>query len=327
VLELDGSPEERGKAAGTLVGEQVRWLLSAYLKKIGISDRLSPTQKEMVAAIAAEVPSAHFAELNALSEAAQVDRTALFAANLAPEVLPLLACSCLAVESARSSDGRVRLARNLDWPGGDVLTGAAIVVVESGAAHRFVSFTWPGLLGVPTGMNDAGLATADLMALATGNMRPRPGLPVLFAVRTMLEETESVEAALAWLKSANRTMPQNYALADPSGARVVETSAGHFRARVAENGIAAITNYWQEERGGAKDGRYSGMLKAAGSGKLGVSELEQILAGAALEHGMNTQAVILEPKTRLAYVARGKPPVARGAWESLDLSTWLGTTD
>jgi hypothetical protein len=323
VLELEGTPEERGKAAGTLVGEQVRWLLPRYLKKVLSTDRLSPAQKEAVAAIASEVPAAHFAELNAMAEAAQVDRTALYAANLAPEVLPSLACSCLATLPGRSSDGKVRLARNLDWPGADILAGAALVVIESGASHRFASFTWPGLLSVATGMNDAGLAAADLMALGTGSVALKPGIPVLFAVRSMLEQASNVDEALAWLKSAARTIPQNYALADASGVRVVETGASYFRVREVADGIAAITNYWHEDKGGAKDPRYAKMLQAAGSKKLGVADLEAILAGTALPQGMNAQAVVLEPETRMAHIAQGKPPVAQGTWRALDLSGWL----
>jgi len=323
VLELEGSPEERGKAAGVLVGGQVRWLLSSYLKKTISSDHLSPAQKEAVAAIASGIPASHFAELNALADAAQVDRTALFAANLAPEAFSMLACSCLATLPERSSDGKVRLARNLDWPGGSVLAGAELVVVETGAAHRFASFTWPGLLSVVTGMNDAGLAVADLMALGVGGKQPRPGIPVLFAVRSMLEQASNLDEAMDWLKSAGRTIPQNYAIAGVGGARVVETGPGQFRAREVERGLAAITNYWHEETGGAKDPRYAGMLQAAGEGKLGIPELQAILGGAALPHGMNVQAVILEPVTRIAHIAHGKPPVARGAWHTLDLSPWL----
>lgn len=323
VLKINGSPEERGKAAGTLLGEQIRWLLSAYLKAIASTDRLSPSQKEMVAAIADEVPAPYFAELNALADSAKVDRTTLFAANLAPEVLPSLACSCLATAPERSTDGRVRLARNLDWPGGEVLAGAALIIIESGGAHRFANFGWPGLLSVATGMNDAGVAVADLMALGTGGGRPKPGIPVLFAVRSMLEQAGSVDDAIAWLKTARRTIPQNYALADPRGARVVETGSNHFRVREATDGIAVITNYWREEQGGAKDRRYAGMLRSAGNKKLGIAELEGILAESALDHGMNVQAVVLEPDTRKVHIARGKPPIARGTWQSLDLSRWL----
>jgi hypothetical protein len=198
-----------------------------------------------------------------------------------------------------------------------------VVVIESGATHRFASFTWPGLLGVATGMNDAGLAVADLMALDTGPSRPKPGIPVLFAVRSMLEQAGSVEEALAWLKSAARTIPQNYALVDASSAYVVETSNSVFRLRKSAYGIAAATNYWREDLGGAKDQRYAGMLSAAGDRKLGAVDLQAILGGAALRNGMNVQAVVLEPGLRAVRVARGKAPLALAEWDTLDLSPWL----
>jgi hypothetical protein len=325
ILELEGTPEERGKAAGTLVGEQVRWLLPRFLKKVASIDRLSPFQKEMVAAMAAEVPTPHFKQLNALAEAAGVDRTTLFAVNLAPEALSALGCSCLATLPERAGDGKVRLARNLDWQGGELLTGSALIVIESGSGHRFASVTWPGLVSVVTGMNDAGLAVADLMALGTGGgKQPHPGVPVLFVLRSLLEQTDTVDSALTSLQKAQRTIPQNYALADSSGAKVVETSATTFRIRPSTDGLATITNYWREEQGGAKDQRYGQMLRVAGKEKLGVGQLQGILAGAALGD-MNVQAVVLEPQSRTVYVAYGKPPVAGGTWRTIDLSPWLAT--
>lgn len=323
VLELDGSPAERGKAAGLLVGEQVRWLLPRYLKRVASVEKLSAAQKERVAALAADIPRRHFEQVNAFAEAARVDRTALFAVNMAPELSAALACSCMATAAERSSDGTVRLARNLDWPGGELLAGTGLVVIESGGDHRFASFGWPGMVGAVTGVNDAGLAVADLVALHTGsNPQPRPGVPVLFAVRAMLEQGGSVEEALTWLASAPRTMPQNYALADTRDVRTVETSATRFQVRPVEAGLATITNFWHEPRGGAKDGRYAAMVKAAAAGKLGPAELQRILAGAALG-GMNIQSVILEPETRVAHVADGKPPVAAGTWRRLELAAWL----
>lgn len=324
VMELDGSPAERGKAAGLLVGEQVRWLLPRYLKKVVSAPKLSPAQKERVAALAAEIPRPHFEQVSAYAEAAGVDRTALFAINMAPEVLAAFACSCMATTAERSNDGKVRLARNLDWLGGELLADAGLVVVESGGAHRFASLGWPGMVGVATGMNDAGVAVADLVALHTGGSRqPRAGVPVLLAVRGMLEAAGSVDEALAWLKAARRTMPQNYALADGHDVRVVETSATRFQVRSAQAGLAVITNFWNEPQGGARDGRYARMLKAAGDGKLGPAELQRILAGVALRE-MNIQSVILEPESRRAYVAQGKLPVASGTWRTLELGAWLG---
>ena len=204
---------------------------------------------------------------------------------MAPEVLTAFACSCLATAPQRSVDGKVRLARDLDWSGAELLADAGLVVIESGGAHRFASFTWPGLVSVATGMNDAGLAVADLMALATGSRQVQPGVPVLFAVRSMLEQAGTVEEGLAWLSSARRTLAQNYALANRDGARVVETSPNHFQVRAVDAGLAAITNFWREERGGAEDGRYGRMLKLAGEAKLGANDLQRILAEVAESAG------------------------------------------
>jgi len=140
----------------------------------------------------------------------------------------------------------------------------------------------------------------------------------------MLEAAGSVDEAVAWLETARRTMPQNYALADPRGARVVESGADRFQIRPVLAGLAVITNFWDEAQGGAKDGRYAGMLRAAGDGKLGPAELQRILAGAALGE-LNVQSVILEPQRRAAHVAHGKPPVAAGSWRTLELGAWLGS--
>jgi hypothetical protein len=161
------------------------------------------------------------------------------------------------------------------------------------------------------------------MALGTGAGRPQSGLPVLFAVRNLLEQTDSVEAALASLQSTRRTMAQNYALADGHGARMVETGTSYFHVRAVDSGLAAITNFWHEERGGAKDGRYAGMLQAAGREKLSATDLQRILAGSAIAE-MNVQSVVLEPETRRAYIAQGRVPIAKGTWKTLELAPWLG---
>jgi hypothetical protein len=322
VMELVGTPAQRGRAAGQLVGAQVRWLLPRYLKKAAQIDKLSPAQKRKVTNLAAEIPRPYMEQINAYAEAAGVDPITLLAVNVAPEALASFGCSCLATSTARSSDGKIRLARNLDWIAGDLLADAGLVVIESGASHRFASFTWPSVVGVVTGVNDTGLAVADLMALHTGAGRPQPGMPVLFVVRDLLEHSGDVEAALSRLQSTPKTMAHNYALADPQSIKAVETSPAHFQVRRNDNGLAVITNFWDEAAGGARDNRYASMLKIAGNRKLDAGELQRILAQVALGE-MNVQAMVIEPATRKIYLARGKPPVAKGSWRILDLKKFL----
>jgi hypothetical protein len=322
IMQLNGTPAQRGRAAGQLVGEQVRWLLPRYLKKAAYVDKLSPRQKRRVTDLAAQTPRLYLEQINAYAEAAGVDPTTLLAVNIAPEALAAFGCSCLATTTERSVDGKIRLARNLDWFAGEMLADTGLLVVETGGDHRFASFTWPGVVGVVTGINDAGLAVADLVALHTGANRPRPGMPVLFAVRDLLENSNDVDSALSRLRSMSKTMAHNYALADPKKVQVVESSPMHFQVRRNDGGLAAITNFWDEAAGGARDKRYATMLKLAGDRKLDATELQRILSHVALGE-MNVQSLVFEPETRKVYLAQGEPPVAKGSWRILDLRRFL----
>ena len=160
VMELSGTPTQRGDAAGQLVGDQIRWLLPRYLKKTLGSKKPSRQLIQAVKNLEPSIPKAHLEQLEALAKAARVDRDTLLAVNLAPELFAGLACSCLAVDETKSKDSTVYLARNLDWHGGSLLTSLGLVVIEPGAQRRFASITWPGLVGVVSGMNDSGLSIA-----------------------------------------------------------------------------------------------------------------------------------------------------------------------
>lgn len=321
MLTLRGTPEQRGQAAGKLVGEQVRWLLPRYLRAALGRARLPAEASKKLAALAADLPDAHRRQIDALARSAGVDPDALLAVNLATELSLAPACSCLATEPDRSPDGRVRLARNLDWLGGQLLSGLGLVVVESGPGIRtFASFTWPGLVGAVTGMNESGLSVADLMAYPGGRRKLRPGRPVLFVVRSLLEQAGSVEQALELLREQRRTMPQNYALADPADARVAETGPRRFRVRRPRLGLVAITNFYDEDK--SPRPRYAGMMAEAGQGKLGPEELKSILRSVALGD-LNVQAAVLEPATRVVHLSTGKAPAAEGPWVRLDLAPWL----
>ncbi|MBN2493346.1 MAG: hypothetical protein JXR96_02040 [Deltaproteobacteria bacterium] len=324
VLRLDGTPAQRGEAAGKLVGEQIRHILPRYLRAATGAKRLEEKQREAIEALAAGLPAAHAAQLRAMARSAGVPYEQLLVANLATEASAGLHCSCALVRGRASSDGKVRLARNLDWYAGDVLGGSGLVVIEStrDGARAFASLTWPGLVGVVTGMNDAGLAAADLMVMR-GEIRPG-GLPVLFAVRSMLERCGSVSEALDFLRAARRSMPQNYALADPSGGAVVETGVERFRVRPGSGDLAVITNFYDEDRKGRSDGRYARMI-AAIEGPQDADGLERVLARVALGE-MNVQAAVLVPADRVVHLSTGKPPAARGPWVRLDLEAWLRST-
>jgi hypothetical protein len=323
VMVLRGTPEERGTAAGLLVGEQVRWALPRYFRAVFGAETPPPRVLDRVRFVEPHVPADHLAQAGALATAAGVTRDAVLAANLAPDLKTGMACSCLAIAPSRSPDGRVRLARNLDWPGGDVLADLGLVVVEEGAAHRFASFTWPGLVGVATGLNDAGLAAADLVV--PGQRTPMgPGVPVLFAVRQVLESAASVDEAAALLGRIPRTVAQNYALADPSGAAVLETGSRRFvRRDPGSDGFVAVANSWDEDRLARPGSRYARMVQAAAAALLGEAGLLAVLRDVAIPD-LNVQAALIDPAARRVLISTHARPAAGGPFDNLDLSPWLG---
>jgi hypothetical protein len=321
VMELSGTPAQRGKAAGRLIGEQLRWALPRYLQKTLRSEKPVGKTLQMVQRLQATVPREHLTQLDALARAAGVDRDSLLLVNLAPEIFSGLSCSCLSVFGSKSAGGGVLMARNLDWQDGGVLRELGLVVIESGSGNRFASVTWPGLVGVVTGMNAHGLSVANLVVLGRG-ADPAAGVPVMFALRRALESADSVDDAIQLLRKTKRTIPQNYALADPAGAKTVETSAGQFREREAGDGFTAITNFLEEERTQPAGSRYRRMVQASASKKPGVKELQAVLAEVAMDD-LNVQAVVMSPARRLIHGSTRERPAASGKYWTLDLEDQL----
>jgi len=315
VLQLSGTPKQRGKAAGALVGEQIRWVLPRYLEATLGSKEVSGQVRGLVRKMAAGIPEKHREQIEALAESAGVDPDGLLVANLAPDLFAAMACSCLAV----SQEGSVLFARNLDWHGGDALAELGLVVVESGEGLRFASLTWPGLVGVATGINEKGLAAADLVVLGRG-AGFQPGVPVFFALRGLLQTCGSVEEAAGRLEKTRRTVLQNYMLADPRTAAALETGPQRFRRRDLSRGHVAVTNHFDPDK--HPKGRYKKLIAAGKKGGLDVSKLQQVLKNVALGD-MNVQAVVFEPGKLTIHLATRSRPAAKGPFHRLDLSPFL----
>jgi hypothetical protein len=315
VMQLSGTPKQRGKAAGALVGEQIRWVLPRYLKATLGSKEVSPRVRGLLRQIAAKIPEKHMEQIKALADSAGVDPDGLLVANLAPDLFAAMACSCLAV----SGEGSVLFARNLDWHGGDALAELGLVVVESGAGLRFASVTWPGLVGVATGINEKGLAAADLVVLGR-SAKIQPGVPVFFALRSLLQTCATVEEAAEHLKKTRRTVLQNYMLADSKTAVALETGPQRFRRRDLSAGHVAVTNHFDPDK--RPKGRYAKLIKAAKKGGLGVADLKQVLKDVALGD-LNVQAVVFEPGKLTVHLATRSRPAAKGPFLKLDLSPYL----
>lgn len=324
VLELRGTPAERGRAEGRLVGKQIRWALPRYLDATLHMERPRGYPLRIVRELEGSIPKDALAEIGAIAKSAHVDRDTLVLVNLAPEEVAGLSCSCMAATGKKSGTGATLLARNLDWYGGDVLKDVGLVVVESGSGEPYASLGYPGLVGVVTGMNRSGLSVANLVVLHQ-HARPHEGVPVTFALRAILEHQTSVDAAVSYLKALPRTVPQNYAFADPTKAVVLETARHRFRRRDPAGGFVAVANLFDEDRHTRRNSRFARMMHAGAQRSLDVAKLEKALRRVALGD-MNVQSVVFEPKRRLLHASMHSRPAADGPFHTVDVGRLLGAS-
>lgn len=322
VLRLSGGPEVRGRAAGELVGAQIRWLLPRYLRATLRSEQPRGYVLELVRELSLGLDAPEQQQLTALATSAGVDRDLLMLVNFAPEVFEGLGgCSALGLAPGHTDDGVLRLGRNLDWFGGEHLADLGLVVVEDLEPHQVVSFTWPGLIGVVSGINDAGLVAANLVVLRQ-NARPTRGRPVMFLIRELLQHEDTAHSAADRIEAAPRTAPQNYVLADARDVLVLETDAQRLRRRDAEGRAIAVANAFDEDRSTKPGARYAGLAEAAKRPHLSRAELQAALLHAA-PGDLNVQALVFEPATRTVYGSTHARPAAAGPYWTLTLSQLL----
>lgn len=175
VLELWGAPADAAYAHGWLLAEQIVELVDGFM----LHPEITP-QPEMYEALLLPMVRRNFvwsetaqAEIDALFRGAS-DRLGdrfrserlgrplrvedLMAANTMADWFGLF-CSSFSVWGGLSPDGQTMTARNLDFPFTSVLQTAQIVVVRRGdtPSSSWVSVAWPGLIGVYTAMNGAGV--------------------------------------------------------------------------------------------------------------------------------------------------------------------------
>ncbi len=193
----------------------------------------------------------------------------------------------------------------------------------------FLSCGFPGLPGVLTGMNDAGLFVSDLVQFGPGAPPPAPrGVPVMSLQREILETCTTAEEAMALIERSPRTVPQNYIVADAGRAWFIETNSERVVRREALHDTVAGTNWAQEQRGKLRGDARFGLMCARldpAVGHIGEADIEAAL-GAANSGAMSVMSVVAAPARRTLRVSIGRVPACRGPFVDVDGAALLAET-
>jgi hypothetical protein len=348
VLTVEGTPEEIGEQVGVLVSKPSRRLLNFQQDVLSavinpaVAKVVLPSAMKEGAKLLPNFPPDHRKELEAMVKASGLDRDQLVAANTVFDLKHLLGalfgCSALVVEGERSQTGRPIFGRNMDYLGLGYLHQYTLVTVYRPLGKRaFVAVGYPCMVGIVSGINDAGLAITALETTGApkeeGPVYNPAGTPFALCYRRLLEECTTVEEAAKLLGSLKRTTTNNLTVCDKNGSAVFEFTPTRLAVRRPEKGMSTCTNHFlaKELRLATPKNldktldRYATICKArAEEKKLGVADVQRYLH-AANQGELTLQTMIFEPASLTLHLAAavGKSPASAQKLKRLDLAPLL----
>lgn len=340
VLRIGGGPEDIGRQVARLAFTAAPRLANYPKDLVNLFGGGSawPVLLAVAKQFLPNFPPEYRRELEALiANSHGIDPDLIIAGNTFFDVKKYIACTSLMVEKNRSANGRVLLGRNLDFPTLGYLQDYSLVtVVRPQGKRAYVSIGFPGMVGVISGMNDAGLCIVvhEVYASADGaSVLDLKGVPYALCVRKLLEECATVAEAQDLLRKLPRTTHLNLGVADPNTVGVLEVTAKNVVFRAAENGFCCCTNHFlsRELSMPVHHNVYLTVdrLKKVHSRrtcpKLSIADLATALHEANL--GIHTlQTMIFEPETRTIFLAFGSTPTSALPLKKLEVGHWLAAS-
>lgn len=332
VLVLAGNPEELGRQQAELVGPTIGPMLGItrdVVRRHGY-ERMWPFVTAMSRILMRNAPPDYTRELEAFITHGKLDRDGLLVGNSLVELRRMGGCSTFVVQPARSRTGELIFGRNFDFPSFNVLDKyGCVIIVRPEGKRAFVSVGYPGMIGVVSGMNDAGLtvATLDVYEAADGSPIFDPaGVPLALTYRRILEECATVAEAEKLLRSTKITTYMNLTAADRERAVIFELTPQTVGVREAEHDVLACTNHFQLP-GLCTDPacrRINTLNRLEASQPLfGIDSVQRALH-AVNQQDMTLQSMIFEPASlRLHLAMGGTAPVSDDPLVTIELRDWF----
>ncbi len=326
---LVGTPAEIGEQHAALVAKPGKELLG-FPKRIftefGI-EFFYPLAAQAGKTLMLNAPQRYQQEVAAATKLGKLEPETLAVANTLLE-LRRIGCSALIVEPKKSASGAILFGRNFDFPPFGVLDRYSLVtVIRPEGHHAFAAVSFPGLMGVFSGMNDAGLcvATLDVYESADGSSHFDPtGVPMALVFRQILEECTTVPEAEALLKRTHATTQANLAVCDREHGAIFEITPKQVVRRDAENALLPCTNHFRMPGLAVNEEcwRYDRLQVAGEKPSLAVADIQAALHQAN-QGELTLQTMVFEPRELVLHLSLGTPPSSAHKMHRLELKNLL----
>ncbi len=240
---------------------------------------------------------------------------ALYDISLGFEGSPLLGCSAFGLGGAATVDGHTLVARAFDFDVAEVFDrDKAVFFVKPAGAIPFASVSWPGLVGVLTGMNAEGVFVSVNGARAR---EPETrGVPVVLSLRETLERAHTTEEATRILADQEVMVSHLVFVADARGSFAVVERAPHTAAHVVthfrDSARVALTNHFE---GPLKDDPRDRAVRATSTTLARRARLDELLGTVPARSATPTSTLAM---LRDHTCARSEGPCALGDRRTID---------
>lgn len=163
--------------------------------------------------------------------------------------LMVVGCTSLAVWNENTEDGDLLIGRNFDFSvGEDFSKNKLIEFVEPENGIPYLSVSWPGMIGVVSGMNKEGI-TVTINA-GKSKIPLTAKTPISLVTREILQYAATIDEAIAIAKKRKVFVSESILVgsANDKNAVIIEVSPHNFGVYKVENsGKVFCTNHFQSE--------------------------------------------------------------------------------
>jgi len=159
---------------------------------------------------------------------------------------PAIGCTAFAATGAWTTNGNLIIGRNFDWEAGEHFDrNKVIALYRPDDGFAFLSVTWPGMAGIVTGMNEAGVYVS--INGAHSERQGTIGRPVSLVAREVLQRARDLPEAVEIIERAQVFVADSFLLADgkTGTALVVEKAPGISATRTMQDGALIQSNHFE----------------------------------------------------------------------------------